>query len=96
MERRFQRKSFAPVQAGDEIDVKIEAVGAKGDGIAKVKGFVIFVPGTKEGETIKVRITKVFKKVAFGEVAGESTGKIEESSESDSSEESSEEQYNDE
>jgi len=68
---RQQRRSFAPIQVGDEIDVKIEAVGAQGDGIAKVKGFVVFVPGAKEGDNVKIKITKVFKKVGFGEVVGE-------------------------
>ena len=35
------RSNFVPVNVGDEIDVKIEAVGEKGDGVAKVKGFVL-------------------------------------------------------
>lgn len=73
MERRFQRGSFAPIRVGEELDVKIEAVGAKGDGIAKVKGFVIFVPGTKQDETVRVKITKVFRKVGFAEVIGSAT-----------------------
>ncbi len=68
-----QRRSFAPVQVGDEIDVKIEAVGEKGDGIAKIKGFVIFVPNVKQGDDVKVRITKVLRKVGFGEVVSGSS-----------------------
>ncbi len=62
----------APVNVGDEIDVKIEAVGEKGDGIAKKDGFVLFVPNTKEGQEVKIRITKVLRKVGFAEVVGES------------------------
>ena len=54
-----RRKSFAPIKAGEEVDVTIESVGAQGDGVAKVKGFVIFVPGTKQGEKVKVKVTKV-------------------------------------
>lgn len=65
-----QRRSFAPVQVGQEIDVKIEAVGEKGDGIAKIKGFVIFVPNVKAGDEVKIKITKVLRKVGFGEVVG--------------------------
>ena len=68
MNRPFQPRSFAPVKVGDVVDLKIEAVGEKGDGIGKIKGFVIFVPGVKEGEDVKVKITKVLKKVGFGEV----------------------------
>lgn len=70
MENRF-RRSFAPVKVGDEISVKIESVGEKGDGIAKVQGFVIIVPGAKEGEEVKIRITRVLRKLGFGEIVGE-------------------------
>lgn len=79
MERNFQRRSFAPVRVGDELDVKIEAVGAKGDGVAKIKGFVIFVPGVNKDDNVRIKITKVFRKVGFGEVMGE--GNASESSE---------------
>ena len=64
-------RNFAPVRVGDELDVNIEAVGGKGDGIAKVKGFVIFVPNVKKGDDVKIRITKVLRKVGFGEVIGQ-------------------------
>jgi len=84
-----RRKSFAPIKAGEEVDVTIESVGAQGDGVAKVKGFVIFVPGTKQGEKVKVKVTKVFKKVGFGEVVGAGSAK-EESKEEESSYDESE------
>ncbi|MBU0536193.1 MAG: TRAM domain-containing protein [Nanoarchaeota archaeon] len=70
-------RNFAPVKVGDELNVKIEAVGEKGDGIAKKDGFVLFVPNTKEGEQVKVRVTKVLRKVGFAEVVGKSEGSIE-------------------
>lgn len=73
-EDRNYEQSFAPVKVGDEIDVKIEAVGEKGDGIAKKEGFVLFVPNTKEGQEVKIRVTKVLRKVGFAEVVGESEG----------------------
>ena len=66
----FGRGFVAPVNVGDELDVKIEAVGEKGDGIAKVKGFVLFVPGVKEGDEVKIKVTKVLRKVGFAEVVG--------------------------
>ena len=62
------QNAVAPVGEGDEVNVIIEAVGAKGDGIARVKGFVLFVAGTKAGENVTVRITKVLKNVGFAEV----------------------------
>ncbi|HIH39388.1 TPA: TRAM domain-containing protein [Candidatus Woesearchaeota archaeon] len=70
------RSNFVPVNVGDEIDVKIEAVGEKGDGVAKVKGFVLFVPGVKEGDLVRVRVTKVLRKVGFAESIGPAQGPI--------------------
>ena len=68
------REGMAPVNVGDELDVTIEAVGEKGDGIAKKNGFVLFVPSTKEGERIRIRVTKVLRKVGFAEKIGEAQG----------------------
>lgn len=67
---RPNRSFTAPVKVGDEIDVKIEAVGEKGDGIAKKDGFVLFIPNAKEGDEVKVKITKVLRRVGFAEVIG--------------------------
>lgn len=73
MERDFRpsRSFTAPVKVGDELDVKIEAVGEKGDGIAKKNGFVIFVPNTKKDDEVRIKVTRVLRKVGFGEVVGE-------------------------
>jgi predicted RNA-binding protein with TRAM domain len=65
------RQKEAPVNVGDELDVTIEAVGEKGDGIAKKEGFVLFVPNTQEGQTVKIRVTKVLRKVGFADVVGD-------------------------
>lgn len=81
---------FSPVKVGEELDVTIEAVGEKGDGIAKKNGFVIFVPGAQQGDTVKIRITKVFKKMAFAEVVGEGSSSPAQSEEAASGEESEE------
>ena len=65
------------------MDVKIEAVGEKGDGIAKKDGFVIFVPNTKQGDEVRVKVTRVLRRVGFGEVVGESSGEVSEESEAE-------------
>ena len=66
----FGQRRFAPVKEGDELDVKIEAVGEKGDGIAKKQGFVLFVPSTKTGDEVRVRVTRVLRNAGFAEVIG--------------------------
>ena len=57
-----------PVSVGEVREVKIVAMGKSGDGIAKVNGFVVFVPGTNTNDVVKVKVTKVLKKFAFAEV----------------------------
>jgi predicted RNA-binding protein with TRAM domain len=74
-----RRPKFSPVREGEEIDVKIEAVGEKGDGIAKKNGFVLFIPGVNEGDEVRIRITRVLKKVGFAEKIGAAQGPIESS-----------------
>ena len=70
-------RSFVPVKEGEELNVTIEAIGEKGDGIARVKGFVIFVPGTKKGDTVKIKVTRVLRRVGFGEVIKEKAAEAE-------------------
>jgi predicted RNA-binding protein with TRAM domain len=74
----YERQQSAPVKDGEVFDVTIEAVGEKGDGIAKKQGFVLFVPGTKQGERVKIRVTRVLKSVGFAEKIGEATTQADE------------------
>ena len=55
-----------PVTEGQIYDVTITDIGERADGIGKIEGLVIIVPDATPGETIKVRITRVERKVAFG------------------------------
>lgn len=56
-----------PVKVGEEYDVEISEVGSKGDGIARVKNFVVFVNGAKQGEKAHIKITSVSNRFAIGE-----------------------------
>lgn len=90
----MERQGFRspPVQVGQELDVKIEAVGAKGDGIAKQNGFVLFVPGVKEGDEVRIKVTKVLRKAGFAEVVGRSEKSDDSAPEEESAEEVQEEE----
>jgi predicted RNA-binding protein with TRAM domain len=64
----------SPVRVGEEFDVKIESMSKRGDaGVAKVEGLVIFVTGTKVGDNVRIRITKVGRGYATAEIAAAST-----------------------
>ena len=64
---RQRKNRRIPVVEGKEYEVTIEDMGRGGDGIARIEGFVIFVPNTTKGETLTVRITAVKDRFAFGE-----------------------------
>jgi 23S rRNA (uridine2552-2'-O)-methyltransferase len=55
----------APVREGDEVEVAIEDIGTEGDGVAKVEGFTLFVPGTETGERLTIRVTQVKERFGF-------------------------------
>jgi predicted RNA-binding protein with TRAM domain len=64
----------APVKVGDEYDVKIESMSKRGDaGVAKVEGLVIFVSGTKVGDSVRIKITKVGRGYATAEMIAQSS-----------------------
>ena len=60
-----KRRLTAPVREGDEIEVRIEDVGSEGDGVAKVDGYTLFVPGGEEGERLTVRVEEVKERFGF-------------------------------
>ena len=60
--------STAPVSEGQTLDVDVTEISRRGDGIAKVEGFVIFVPNTKAGDHVTIKVTSVRNRFAIAEV----------------------------
>jgi predicted RNA-binding protein with TRAM domain len=48
-----------PIEIGGTYEVDIVEMSPRGEGIARVKGFPVFVPDTKLGEHVTVRITNL-------------------------------------
>ncbi len=68
---RGRRRGFsrqAPVKEGEEYEADITEVSRRGDGIAKIQGFVIFVSGAKTGDHVKFKITRVSRRFATAEI----------------------------
>ncbi|MBI5224562.1 TRAM domain-containing protein [Candidatus Micrarchaeota archaeon] len=87
----------APVKSGEEYDVEITDIAAKGDGICKIQGFIIFVPGASKGEKVRIKINEVRNRFAIAQKTGDAqssdspaASESSESEESDDSEESDE------
>jgi len=85
-ERRYggERRGFAPryppkpVEIGKEYDVEIQELSRRGHGIARIKGLVCFVPDTKPGDKVRIKITRISRRFAEAESVGKAEGKIEE------------------
>jgi len=56
----------APLEEGEVYDVTIQDIARQGDGIARIEGFVIFVPGTKVGDEVRIKVERVLPKYGFG------------------------------
>jgi predicted RNA-binding protein with TRAM domain len=58
-----------PVEVGKEYTVDIKEVSRRGDGVTRIEGFVIFVPSTKPGDHVTIKVTSVGNRFALAEVA---------------------------
>ena len=56
---------------GNECELKVEAKGARGEGIGKCGDLVVMVRDSKTriGNIYKVKVTKVFRTFAYAEIA---------------------------
>ena len=70
--KRSHDRSFPlkPVELGKEYDVDIEDISRMDQGIARIKGFVVFVPDTKPNDRVRVKITRISPRFAESEVVG--------------------------
>ncbi|MGC9515047.1 translation initiation factor IF-2 subunit beta [Methanocrinis sp.] len=69
--RKRKTKTIVPrdvIEEGETYELRIESVGRKGDGIARVDKFMIFVPGTAKGDIVRAKIKKISGTLAFSEI----------------------------
>lgn len=50
---------------GDEITVEITGTGRKGDGVAKIGNYLVFVSGARMGQKVKARVTGIQNTMIF-------------------------------
>ena len=56
------------LKKNEEYIVEILDNGFQGEGIAKIDGIAIFIPGGIKGEKTKIKILKVTSKIAYGKI----------------------------
>ena len=57
-----------PIEEGETYDVTIQDIARQGDGIARIDGFVVFVPNTSVGDEVQIKIERVLPKFAFASI----------------------------
>jgi predicted RNA-binding protein with TRAM domain len=69
---RYGTSNFGskPVETGKEYNVQITETSRRGDGIAKIQGFVIFVKDARArvGQDVKAKVTSVGERFATAEI----------------------------
>lgn len=66
--RRVKGEAIANlVEEGKELDVEIHFLSKRGDGVAKVGKYTLYVANTKPGQKVRVKITRVAGSIAFTE-----------------------------
>ena len=58
-----------PVRKGQIVDIYINELSDKGDGVGKIEKFAIFVPKAELGQFVKVKIIEIKKNCAVGKIA---------------------------
>ena len=70
-----------PVEIGKEYDVEILETSRRGEGIARIKGLVCFIPNTKPGDHVRIRVTRISRRFCEAELIGEAEKPAEEETE---------------
>ncbi len=56
------------LKEGVVLEVTIQDMGSRGDGVARIDRYIIYVPGAQKGATVKVRIGKMSGTIAFANI----------------------------
>lgn len=66
--QRKTAEGVKPVEAGKEYKVRIIDRSERGEGVARIEGFIVFVRGAKPGEEVRIKVTNVGARAATGEL----------------------------
>ena len=55
------------VTEGAVLDVEVQSVSRRGDGVVRMGKYILYIPGGKPGQKVKIRITRVSGSIGFTE-----------------------------
>ena len=65
---RESKENDTDIEEGKQYTIQVTSIGPSGEGRGIFRGYNIFVPGVKKGETVKVLIKKIRNNTAIAEV----------------------------
>ncbi|MDG6229536.1 MAG: translation initiation factor IF-2 subunit beta [Candidatus Thermoplasmatota archaeon] len=66
--KKTERPTSVSISEGTVCEVTIKDIGKKGDGVAFLDKYIIYVPGSVKGATVKVKIQKISGTMAFAQI----------------------------
>jgi len=55
------------ITEGATLDVEVQSVSRRGDGVVRMGKYILYIPGGKPGQKVKIRITRVSGSIVFTE-----------------------------
>jgi translation initiation factor 2 subunit 2 len=55
------------LQEGQELDVEVQSVSKRGDGVVRMGRYIMYIPRGKPGQKVKIRITRISGSIVFTE-----------------------------
>ena len=68
MKKKMMKTPHETLKEGSIYELTIKDIGKRGDGVAFFDKYVIYIPGSVKGSTVKVKIEKISGTVAFGRI----------------------------
>jgi translation initiation factor 2 subunit 2 len=66
--KTVEKQPMVNLKEGMQCDVTIKDIGKKGDGVAYIDKYIVYVAGAVKGSTVKIKIDKISGTVAFGRI----------------------------
>ena len=55
------------LQEGQELDVEVQSVSKRGDGVVRMGRYIMYIPRGKPGQKVKIRISRISGSIVFTE-----------------------------
>ncbi|TAJ45447.1 translation initiation factor IF-2 subunit beta [Methanofollis fontis] len=65
--RAKTEESSSRLEEGSILDVKIESISRRGDGVVKMGKYIMYVSNARPGQTVKVKISRISGSILFTE-----------------------------